>query len=150
MPIFFHHIFAIDIFQISQDNFFLKNPFKPNLWLFSKIFGPFLDFYYLLWWSMYKIWVLRLILIYRNPFWKIYFENVLKGPFQPLCIQRALIPQTSNWSGTRFCRFLQQTGSKCIIYIFFDLFVFLVTEGSKWCPFLLFSICKGTSNMKLH
>jgi hypothetical protein len=26
-------------------------------------------------------------------------------------LQRALIPQTSNWSGTIFCRFLQQTGS---------------------------------------
>ena len=35
---------------------------------------------------MYKIWVLRIILIYSNPFWKIFFENVLKGPFQPLCM----------------------------------------------------------------
>ena len=55
------------------------------MWLFSTFSGPFWDFYYPLYWSMYKIWVLWLILIYRNPFWKIFFENILKGPFQPLC-----------------------------------------------------------------
>ena len=29
-------------------------------------------------------------------------------------LQRALIPQTRNWSGTIFCPFLQQTRSRCI------------------------------------
>ena len=33
---------------------------------------------------MYKIWVLWLILILEILFEKIFFENVLKGPFQPL------------------------------------------------------------------
>ena len=36
----------------------------------------------------------KLILIYRNPFWKIFFENVLKGPFRPLCT--ALCKQTAS------------------------------------------------------
>ena len=40
---------------------------------------------------MYKIWVLWLILMYRNPFWNIFFENVLKGSYWPLCIVSKMI-----------------------------------------------------------
>ena len=43
-------------------------------------------------------------------------------------LQRALIPQTSNWSGTIFCRFLQQTGSimhACERYIKGELISFV-------------------------
>ena len=36
-------------------------------------------------------------------------------------LQRALIPQTSNWSGTIFCCFLQQTGSTLMIVVQPDL-----------------------------
>ena len=32
-------------------------------------------------------------------------------------LQRSPIPQTSNWSGTLFCRFLQQTGSKAVTLV---------------------------------
>ena len=79
-----------------RQTFFWKTLFKPNLWLFSTFFDPFWDFYYPLKWSMYKIWVLWLILIYRNPFWNIFFENVLKGPFQPLCNMLSRTGEKSN------------------------------------------------------
>ena len=58
-------------------------------------------------------------------------------------LQRSLIPQTSNWLGTIFCRFLQQTGSRpqtkftCTYRKHFNIL--------KWFLFLM----KGC-NMFLH
>ena len=54
---------------------------------------------------MYKIWILWLILIFRNPFWKIFFENVLKGPFQPLWNQMC------DWNQKNFCFFYKNLKS---------------------------------------
>ena len=56
-------------------------------------------------------------------------------------LQRALIPQTSYWSGTIFCRFLQQTGSSTtpyfgLVLIYFPTFIGMQGyNGSPPCGF---------------
>ena len=84
--IFFVIIWLLIYFKLAKTIFFWKTLFKPNLWLFSTFFGPVWDFYNPISWSMHKIWSFGQFWSTETLFEKIFFENVLKGPFQPLCI----------------------------------------------------------------
>ena len=62
--------------------------------LFDSIFWP---FYYQILWSMYKIEMFDQISIHKTLHFKNVFENLLKGPFWPLCIALMGLEQSINY-----------------------------------------------------